>query len=126
MSEVVTYRRATSGRAREILAPMVPLRGSRGPHANQLSSALLALSRDRAIAVLLRAKHDGWELRDVEEVIIAPAVSRLGELWLRGRIDDDTFNRAGALAEAVEILYRRTAFQPASAAKGLRRVLPRN
>lgn len=121
MSDVVTSRRITR-QGGEFLAPMVPRRISRGPHASELSSALLALSRDRAIGVLLRAKRDGWELRDVEEVIIAPAVSRLGELWLRGRIDDDTFNRAGALAETVEISYRRLAFQPAAVVKGIRRV----
>lgn len=51
-------------------------------------------------------------MRDVEEVIIAPAVSRLGELWLRGRIDDLAFDRIGGLAETVEVAYRRLVLQP--------------
>jgi len=83
-----------------------------GPQATELASALHANNRDRALGVLLQANSDGWEMRDVEEVIIAPAVSRLGELWLRGRIDDNAFDRIGGLAETVEIAYRRLVLQP--------------
>lgn|GEM_PF-5920186 len=82
-----------------------------GPQASEFSAVLLSNNRDRALGVLLQANADGWDIRDVEEVIIAPAVGRLGELWLRGRIDDAAFDRIGNLAETVEVAYRRLAFQ---------------
>lgn len=84
-----------------------------GPQATELASALHTNNRDRALGILLQANADGWEMRDVEEVIIAPAVSRLGELWLRGRINDSVFEQIGGLAEKVEIAYRRLVLQPA-------------
>lgn len=93
-----------------------------GPQATDFASALLANNRDRALGVLLQANADGWEMRDVEEVVIAPAVSRLGELWLRGRIDDSSFERIGGLAEAVEIAYRRLVLQPVGRRDAVREV----
>lgn len=81
-----------------------------GSHARELASALVVRNKPRALAVLVRAGTDGWELREVEEHIIAPAVTRLGQLWLRGRLDDSTFSQAGALAEAVERAFRRVLF----------------
>jgi hypothetical protein len=77
-----------------------------GPHADELTLALLVQNHLRALAVLIRATREGWSLHDVEELIIAPAVSRVGELWLKGRLDDATFTQTGALAEQVERSFR--------------------
>ncbi|HEX5417357.1 MAG TPA: hypothetical protein VFZ25_16955 [Chloroflexota bacterium] len=101
-------RRANPRRRSMVLPRSIP----GGPQATELASALHANNRERALGVLLQANADGWEMRDIEEVIIAPAVSRLGELWLRGRIDDSAFERIGGLAETVEITYRRLVLQP--------------
>lgn len=100
--------RRTLGRRRTVLHRNLP----GGPLATELISALLANNRSRALGVLLQASNDGWAIRDVEDVIIAPAVSRLGELWLRGRIDDPAFERIGSMAEAVERAYRQSVLQP--------------
>jgi len=56
--------------------------------------------------VLLRAVEEEWKLPDVEELVIAAAVTRLGELWLRGRMSDADFDQVGALAENVEMAFR--------------------
>jgi hypothetical protein len=77
-----------------------------GPRALELASALLVRNSDRALSVLVRASNEGWELRDVEQKIIAPAVTRVCHMWMRGRVDETTFNQAGSLAEAVERSYR--------------------
>ena len=100
-------RRAYSRRRTMVLPRNLP----GGPQASEFSATLMSNNRDRALGVLLQANADGWDIRDIEEVIIAPAVSRLGELWLRGRIDDSVFDRIGNLAESVEVAYRRLAFQ---------------
>jgi hypothetical protein len=81
-------------------------RPSLGPFAQDLASALLGRKRERALAVLVRAANEGWEIREVEEDIIVPAVTRLGQLWLRGRFDDSTFRQIGSLAESVERRFR--------------------
>jgi hypothetical protein len=78
-----------------------------GPEANELTSALMSLDQGRALALLTTATADGWDVKDVEEFIIEPAVTRLGELWTRGRLDDGTFRRAGTLAETVELAWRK-------------------
>jgi hypothetical protein len=88
-----------------------------GPYAQELASALLGRNKDRALSVLERAGDEGWDLRDVEEMIIVPAVTRLGQLWIRGRLDDGTFSQAGAIAESVERSYRRQRFQSRPAAR---------
>lgn len=77
-----------------------------GPRALELVSALLVRNSDRALSVLVRATNEGWELRDVEQMIIAPAVTRVCQMWMRGRVDEVTFNQAGSLAETVERSYR--------------------
>ncbi len=77
-----------------------------GPYAEELSAALLIKDRGRALSVLMRAVEAEWKLSDVEEFVIAAAVSRLGELWLRGRLSDDEFEQVGALAERVEVAFR--------------------
>jgi B12 binding domain len=82
-----------------------------GPYAQELASALIGRNKDRALSVLERAGDDGWELRDVEEMIIVPAVTKVGQLWIRGRLDDGTFSQAGAIAECVERSYRNLRFQ---------------
>jgi hypothetical protein len=77
-----------------------------GPRALELASALLVRNSDRALSVLVRASNEGWELREVEQKIIAPAVTRVCQMWMRGRVDEITFNQAGSLAESVERSYR--------------------
>lgn len=77
-----------------------------GPYAEELSAALLIKDRGRALSVLMRAVEAEWKLSDVEEFVIAAAVTRLGELWLRGRLSDDEFGQVGALAERVEVAFR--------------------
>lgn len=77
-----------------------------GPYAEELSAALLIKDRIRALSVLMRAVEAEWKLSDVEEFVIAAAVTRLGELWLRGRLSDDEFGQVGALAERVEVAFR--------------------
>jgi hypothetical protein len=68
-------------------------------------------NKERALSILERAGDEGWELRDVEEMIIAPAVTRLGQLWIRGRLDDGAFTQSGAIAESVERSYRHHRYQ---------------
>jgi hypothetical protein len=81
-------------------------RRTAGRLAQDLTAAILAQSIDRAVNLLLRAKNDGWELRDLEQFIIAPAVTSLGQMWQDGRLDEAAFKRAGALAEVVERSFR--------------------
>lgn len=77
-----------------------------GPYAEELSASLLIQDRRRALAVLMRAIDEDWALPDIEEFVIAAAVTRLGELWLRGRLTDGDFENVGALAERVEVAFR--------------------
>jgi len=77
-----------------------------GPEANEFATALMGMDQDRALTLLTGASTEGWEVSDVESFIIEPAVTRLGDLWTRGRLDDGTFRRAGALAESVELAWR--------------------
>jgi hypothetical protein len=77
-----------------------------GPQADDLMYALLGNDHERAVGVLMRAANNGWALADVEDLIIEPAVTRLGQLWLRGRLPDDAFNQVGTLAEQVEWAFR--------------------
>lgn len=77
-----------------------------GPFAEELSAALLVRDPGRALSVLMRAVEAEWKLPDVEEFVIAAAVTRLGELWLRGRLSDDEFEQVGSLAERVERAFR--------------------
>ncbi len=99
----VASRAGASGRLRGTHRPG-------GSYASELASALLGRNKERALAVLVRAGHDGWDLRDIEELIIVPAVTRLGQLWIRGRLDEASFNQAGALAETVEKAFRSALF----------------
>ncbi len=87
------------------------------PYALELATALMGRNKERALSILERAGDEGWDLRDVEEMIIAPAVTRLGQLWIRGRLDDGSFSHAGSLAESVERSYRHRRFQNRSAAR---------
>lgn len=77
-----------------------------GPFADELSAALLIKDHRRALSVLLRAADGNWKLADIEELVIAAAVTRLGELWLRGRLSDPEFDEVGGLAERVERSFR--------------------
>ena len=82
-----------------------------GPYAIELATALVGRKKERALSVLERAGDEGWDLREVEEQIIVPAVTRIGQLWIRGRLDDGGFSHAGALAEDVERSYRSRRFR---------------
>ena len=77
-----------------------------GPLADELSASLLVQDHRRALSVLMRAVEEEWKLVDIEEFVIAAAVSRLGELWLRGRLSDSEFEQVGTLAERVEVAFR--------------------
>src|SRR5438105_3002273 len=77
-----------------------------GRHASDFADAILQNDRARALRILRLAVDTGWSLRDVESNIVEPAVTRLGELWVRGRLDDQTFKRVGELAERVEWSFR--------------------
>jgi hypothetical protein len=77
-----------------------------GPYAEELSAGLLIKDYGRALSVLMRAAEAEWKLPDIEEFVIAAAVTRLGELWLRGRLSDNEFEQVGALAERVEVAFR--------------------
>src|SRR5437660_849188 len=86
---------------RETTRHKVALSRSIGSRAIELTSALLGRDGDRALNVLLRASNDGWELRDIEKSVIAPAVARLCQMRVRGRLDDLAFEQGGQLAETV-------------------------
>jgi len=77
-----------------------------GPQADDLISGLLLHDHERSVGVLMRAIDVGWALADVEDLIIEPAITRLGQLWLRGRLSDDAFSQVGTLAERVEWAFR--------------------
>jgi len=81
---------------------------SLGPLAIEFAEALLKHDRSKAMQALSHAMERSWTIADIEDKIIAPAVSRLGELWVRGRLDDATFTRAGAFAERVEWSFRQS------------------
>lgn len=76
------------------------------PQAEELMAALLVLDDQHALGLLCGAVDAGWGISDIEDFIIAPAVTRLGQLWLRGRLTDDTFTQMGNLAERVEWSFR--------------------
>jgi hypothetical protein len=78
------------------------------PFAQELTAAILARNADRAVNLLVRARSEGWELRDLEQYVIAPAVTKLGQMWQAGRLDDSAFEKAGALAESVERTFRQS------------------
>ena|SRR5579859_1582069 len=83
-------------------------RRTAGRLVQELAGAFLAQNVDRGVNLLLRAKHEGWELRDLEQYIIAPAVTRLGQMWQNGRLDESAFKRAGGVAEIVELSFRQS------------------
>ena len=83
-------------------------RRTAGRLVQEMTTSILAQNADRAVALLLRAKDEGWELRELEQFIIAPAVTRLGQMWQSGRLDESSFRRAGAVAEGVERSFRQT------------------
>ena len=83
-------------------------RRTAGRLVQDLTAAVLAQNVDRAVTLLVRAKDEGWELRDIEQYVIAPAVTRLGQMWQNGRLDGSAFKRAGAVAEVVERTFRQS------------------
>jgi hypothetical protein len=83
-------------------------RRTAGRLVQELTAAILAQNTDRAVTLLIRAKDEGWELRELEQFIIAPAVTRLGQMWQSGRLDEPAFKRAGAFAEGVERTFRQS------------------
>ena len=77
------------------------------PRAASLVEALLQLDADLALSVLLQMAREGRPLLEIEDEVLEPAVTKLGEMWVRGRIDSKTFSQVGALAEHVEERFRR-------------------
>jgi hypothetical protein len=76
------------------------------PQAEALAEALLRLDGDDALRGLLALHGQGNDLDSIEESALEPALRKVGELWLRGRIDDARFDQINTLAEAVEVQFR--------------------
>ncbi|MBI2941753.1 MAG: B12-binding domain-containing protein [Chloroflexi bacterium] len=84
------------------------------PRAADLLDALLRGDRERALGTLVDAYRDeGKLLLDIEQELLAPALVKAGELWVRGRLGDSAFERVGRFAEQVERAFRRHALGPA-------------
>jgi hypothetical protein len=49
---------------------------------------------------------EGTAVSVLEKEVIAPALVRLGEMWVRGRLGDNSFRRLGGIAEQVEREFR--------------------
>ncbi len=118
MSETATVRSA-SRRSRSVHEVPSASRWSRStrpgkyghglalaPQAEALAEALLHLRGRDALQVLLDLHRDGRTLDDIESEALEPALVKVGELWLRGRVDDYHFHTLGELAENVERQFR--------------------
>ena len=76
------------------------------PRAEALSEAFLRLNGKEALMVLLDLHRQGMSIDDIEHSTLEPAITKVGELWLRGRVEDARFDQFGALAESVERHFR--------------------
>ena len=82
------------------------------PQAEALVEAFLRLSGPDALALLLSLHEQGQGLDEIETNTLEPALTKMGELWLRGRIDDGRFEGFRALAENVERQFRLAVAMP--------------
>ena len=70
--------------------------------AANLFRALMRGNRRRALRLLTRLYDEQMPMTEIEQVVLAPAIAKLGELWLAGRINDRVFQRLGAMSEQIE------------------------
>ncbi len=78
------------------------------PHGEALAEAFLRLSGQDALRLLLAQHAKGESLDEIERTMLEPALTKMGELWLRGRVDDSWFDDLGVLAHNVERQFRVT------------------
>jgi len=78
------------------------------PQAEALTEAFLRLDGEEALRLLLAQHGQGRSLDDIETATLEPALIKVGELWLRGRVDDYWFNEFTTLAYSVERQFRVT------------------
>lgn len=67
----------------------------------RLYQALVDGDPARAIAVIERARESGLTQTKLLDTVFVPAMSRLGESWATGAIDEYTFTKAAATAEQI-------------------------
>ena len=72
------------------------------PDAEALSEALVRLRSDEALTLLVRLHSQRRGLDEIESTVLEPAIRKVGELWLRGRLDSSRFDLIGAVAIEVE------------------------
>jgi hypothetical protein len=72
------------------------------PVSQSLVEALMHLSADGALRQLMDLAEQGWSIQEIESRALSPALTKIGEMWLRGRLDDGRLERITALAESVE------------------------
>ena len=88
--------------------PARPLPGKYGhgialtPMSESLTEAFLRLAADDALRQLVELDERGWPLADIENLVMSPALNKIGEMWLRGRIDEGKLEKISGLAESVE------------------------
>ncbi len=72
------------------------------PISQALADALLRMSADDALRQLVGLAEQGWPILEIESRALAPALTKIGEMWLRGRLDEGRLERISELAENVE------------------------
>jgi hypothetical protein len=72
------------------------------PVSESLLEAMLRLSAQDALRQLMGLADQGWPIQEIESRALSPALTKIGEMWLRGRLDESRLERITALAESVE------------------------
>jgi hypothetical protein len=86
------------------------------PRAEALSEAFFRLDGPAALRLLLAQHTMGRSLDEIEATTLEPALTKIGELWLRGRVDDAWFDEFSDLALSVERQFRRAIVFPGNRA----------
>ena len=76
------------------------------PQAAKLLEALTRGDRRRALRLLTTLYDEGMPVSEMEKNVLIPAMVKLGEMWVRGRLGDNSFKRLGSIAEQVERDFR--------------------
>ncbi len=76
------------------------------PQAEALAEAFLRLDGTVALRLLVDRYEQGQSLEEIERLLLEPALKKIGELWLRGRVDDAWFDEFADLAHSVERQFR--------------------
>ena len=84
----------------------LPRRPSPPPHVAKLVQAFLHGDRRRALRLLTALYDEGMTVTDLERDVLTPAMVKLGEMWMRGRLGESSFKRLGGIAEQVERDFR--------------------